>query len=60
MSSTMSDIILDKLKTIDIKLDYICEYIRKVDSSDYRLNEDLKTLVTNLVADLYSDRRFSK
>lgn len=57
MSSTMSDIILDKLKTIEIKLDYICEYIRKVDSLDYRLNEDLKTLVTNLVTDFYSDRK---
>lgn len=48
--------VLDKLKSIENKLDYICEYIEKVNSNDYKLNEDLKNLITNLIANLSINR----
>ena len=48
--------ILDKLKSIENKLDYIYEYIEKVNSNDYRLNEDLKNLIINLIANLSINR----
>lgn len=37
-------------------LQFICNYILKVDDPRFKEREDLKNFMTNLVADLYSDK----
>lgn len=38
-------------------LKQILEYINKIDSNDYRNSEDIKNLVTNLVANMYINNK---
>lgn len=38
-------------------LKQILEYINKIDSNDYRNTEDIKNLVTNLVANMYINNK---
>ncbi len=39
----------------NIMLQFICNYILKVDNPKTKDREDLKNFMTNLVADLYTD-----
>lgn len=38
----------------------ICSYIGKVDSHQYKEKEDLKNLMTNLVADWFTDNALGR
>ena len=39
----------------NVMLQRICAYVDKVDSEDYRLNEDMKAFFSNVAADLLVD-----
>lgn len=52
--------IIQLLKENNIMLRYIASYIYKVDSSQYKDSEDLKNLMTNLVADFYTDNALGR
>ena len=47
--------ILTLLRENNAMLKRICAYIDKVDSEDYRLNEDMKAFFSNVAADLLVD-----
>lgn len=52
--------IVQLLRENNLMLKYICEYILKVDNPQYRQAEDLKNLMTNLVADFYTDNALDR
>lgn len=47
--------LLKLTKANNIMLQYICNYIIKIDNPKFKEREDLKNFMTNLVADLYTD-----
>ena len=46
---------LTLLRENNAMLKRICAYVDKVDSEDYRLNEDMKAFFSNVAADLLVD-----
>lgn len=52
--------IIQILRENNIMLKYICGYIMKIDNPQYRQAEDLKNLMTNLVADFYTDNALGR
>jgi uncharacterized protein (UPF0335 family) len=49
--------ILDIVRENNVMLKQIISYIEKVESEDYKITEDLKGLVTNLVANMYINNK---
>lgn len=51
----MEEEILTLLRENNAMLKRLCAYIDKVDSDDYRMNEDMKAFFSNVAADLLVD-----
>lgn len=49
--------ILQLLKENNQMLKRVISYINKVNSEEYQLNEDMKDLVTNLIANTFANNR---
>lgn len=55
MRNDMEQEILTLLRENNEMLKRICDYINKVDSESYRMNEDMKQFAMNVAADVLVD-----